>query len=173
MATTPSIYTPIYIGLSAALLLITGVIVIDRLSQKRRKSAKAIKVDFSVFDSKDKPGSGQCIDRELLHKLILLHKRTGYPVLKRINSAVRSVSHNAKVGGVSNSSHLISKCQAVDIAAPTRAIRDRLVLEARNVGFKRIGVGRNFVHLDVDHFKSQYVAWGYPKGNKPSINPFV
>jgi len=173
MATTPEKYTPIYIGLSAALLLIGGVILIDQLSRKQKKLARAVKVDFSVFDSKDKPGSGRCIDRELLHKLILLQKRTGYPVLKRINSAVRSVSHNAKVGGVSNSSHLISKCQAVDIAVPTSSIRNRLVIEARNVGFKRIGVGRNFVHLDVDSGKSQYVAWGYPKGASPAINPFV
>jgi len=152
---------------------IGGMIVIDRLSRKQKKLARAVKVDFSVFDSKDQPGSGRCIDQELLHKLILLQKRTGYPVLKRINSAVRSASHNRKVGGVSNSSHLIPKCQAVDIHTSTRSIRDRLVIEARNVGFKRIGVGRNFVHLDVDRFKSQYVAWGYPKGNKPRINPFT
>jgi hypothetical protein len=41
------------------------------------------------------------------------------------------------------------------------------------VGFKRIGVGRTFVHLDVDASKSQNVAWGYPKGAKAAVNPFV
>ena len=166
-------YTPIYIGLGTALFLIGGVFIINRVFKQKKKKKKTLAVDFSVFDSKDSPNSGRCIDRGLLHKLILLQQRSGYPVLGNINSAVRSAAHNAKVGGVANSSHLIPKCQAVDVHVPSQAIRDRLVIEARNVGFKRIGVGRNFVHLDVDTAKSQYVAWGYPKGASPEINPFV
>lgn len=174
MAIPSGKYTQVYIGVGTALLLVGGMIVVHTLSLKRKqKKTKPIAVDYGVFDSKDAPGSGRCIDRKLLFKLILLQKRTGYPVLKRINSGVRSAAHNAKVGGVSNSSHLIPKCQAVDIHTPSRSIRDRLVIEARNVGFKRIGVGRNFVHLDVDSAKSQYVAWGYPKGAKAEVNPFT
>jgi len=52
-------------------------------------------------------------------------------------------------------------------------VRNQLVLAAKKVGFKRIGVGKTFVHLDVDSTKSQYVAWGYPSGTRPEINPFV
>ena len=48
-----------------------------------------------------------------------------------------------------------------------------LIIEARSLGFKRIGVGKTFVHLDTDENKSQYVAWGYPSGTRPKINPFV
>jgi len=141
-------YTHIYIGLGTVLFLIGGMVIIHKISKQKKKNKKPVKVDFSVFDSKDQRGSGRCIDRGLLHKLILLQRRTGYPVLKRINSAVRSVSHNAKVGGVSNSSHLIPKCLAVDIAAPTSSIRNRLVIEARNVGFKRIGIGRGGIRRE-------------------------
>ena len=86
---------------------------------------------------------------------------------------MRSAAHNAKVGGVSNSSHLIPACKAVDIHTPNKQVRDRLVYEAHNVGFTRIGVGQNFIHLDVDTGKSQYVAWGYPKGAKAEVNPFT
>ena len=130
-------------------------------------------IDFSVFDSKDITGSGRCIDRSLLKRLQLLEKRTGYPVLNNITSAVRSRYWNKKVGGVSNSAHLITKCKAVDIHAPTRAIRNLLVVQAYNLGFTRIGVGKTFVHLDVDQSKPQYVAWGYPSGTRPEINPFA
>ena len=46
-------------------------------------------------------------------------------------------------------------------------------MAARDVGFKRIGVGNTFVHLDIDEGKSQYVAWGYPSGTVAAVNPFV
>lgn len=55
-------------------------------------------------------------------------------------------------------------CKAADIKAQTTFIRNHLVSVTRDVGFKHIGVGRTFVHLDIDDLKSQYVAWGYPSG---------
>ena len=130
-------------------------------------------IDLSVFDSPDLPGSGNCMDRQLIFMLQQLEARTGYPIFEWINSGARSPSHNSKVGGVSISSHKIPKCKAVDIKAQTTFIRNHLVSVARDVGFKRIGVGRTFVHLDVDENKSQYVAWGYPSGTPAEVNPFV
>ena len=165
-------YTHIYVGLGTVLFLIGGVFIINRISKQKKKKRKTLAVDFSVFDSKDIIGSGRCIDRTLLKKLLLLEKRTGYPVLKNINSAVRSPFWNKKVGGVSDSAHLITKCQAVDIKASSTYIRNLLVVQAYNLGFTRIGVGKTFVHLDVDTTKPQYVAWGYPSGTAPEINPF-
>ncbi|MCH3884520.1 D-Ala-D-Ala carboxypeptidase family metallohydrolase [Tenacibaculum aquimarinum] len=130
-------------------------------------------MDLSIFDSPDIPGSGNCMDRHLLFMLQQLEARTGYPIFSWINSGARSPSHNRKVGGVSNSSHKIPICKAVDIKAPSKFIRNHLVATARDVGFKRIGVGKTFVHLDVDALKSQYVAWGYPSGTPAEVNPFV
>ncbi|EDP96548.1 Peptidase M15A [Kordia algicida OT-1] len=130
-------------------------------------------IDLSAFDSPDMPGSGNCMDSGLLMKLQQLEMRTGYPIFDWINSGARSESHNRKVGGVSSSSHKIPTCKAVDIGVPSTHIRDQLVYEARNIGFKRIGVGKTFVHLDTDENKSQYVAWGYPSGTSPDVNPFV
>lgn len=164
-------YKHIYIGIGTAALLVGGAVLVRHLTRSKSKRV-APKIDFSVFDSKDMAGSGRCIDRLLLNKLLLLEKRTGYPVLKNINSAVRSRFWNKKVGGVADSAHLITKCKAVDIHAPTRTIRNLLVVQAYNLGFTRIGVGKTFVHLDVDTTKRQYVAWGYPSGTAPEINPF-
>ncbi|MFC4633492.1 D-Ala-D-Ala carboxypeptidase family metallohydrolase [Dokdonia ponticola] len=166
-----SSYKHIYIGIGTAALIVGGAVLIRYLAESKTKKQKS-SIDFSVFDSKDIVGSGRCIDRSLLKRLQLLEKRTGYAVLKNINSAVRSQFWNKKVGGVSNSAHLITKCKAVDIHAPTRAIRNLLVVQAYNLGFTRIGVGKTFVHLDVDTSKPQYVAWGYPSGTPPEINPF-
>ena len=150
---------------------ITALVVIGVIGMARHK--KKIKIDLSRFDSPDQKGSGKCMDRELLKKLHQLAKVTRLPIFEMINSGARSSYWNTKVGGVSNSSHKIPICKAVDIKAPTTAIRNKIVLAAKQVGFKRIGVGKTFVHLDTDETKKQYVAWGYPSGRTPPINPFV
>ncbi|XWK79807.1 D-Ala-D-Ala carboxypeptidase family metallohydrolase [Kordia algicida OT-1] len=145
------------------------------MTKQSKKSTRRVtrKIDLSVFDSPDVPGSGNCMDRRLLMMLEQLEMRTGYPIFDWINSGARSEAHNRKVGGASRSSHKIPTCMAVDIGVPSTDIRNQLVYEARNIGFKRIGVGRTFVHLDTDENKSQYVAWGYPSGRRPDVNPFV
>ncbi len=166
----------IYFGLGTLTLIGLGAFVIISSSKRKRKRFKFVNqksMDLSAFDSPDRPGSGHCMDKELITMLQQLEIQTGYPIFKWINSGARSAFWNSKVGGVSNSSHKMPFCKAVDIKAPSKAIRNRLVLVARNIGFKRIGVGNTFVHLDTDTNKSQYVAWGYPSGNKPEINPFV
>ena len=162
----------IYLGFGTAIFIFIGITFVYHLS-KKGKANKIVPIDLSAFDSPDTPGSGNCIDKQLLFMLQQLAIKTGYPIFSWINSGVRSKYWNTKVGGVSDSAHKIPKCKAVDIKAPTKSIRNTLVLAAREIGFKRIGVGKTFVHLDIDALKSQNVAWGYPSGNKPEINPFV
>ncbi len=153
-------------GVSAVSIAVMGAIVWRTTKAKQ-------KIDLKKFDSPDSPGSGRCMDRQFIRMLQKLEKKTRYPVFKNINSGARTAYWNSKVGGVSNSSHKIPICKAADISTPTKAIRNKIVVAAKLVGFKRIGVGKTFVHLDNDDVKSQYVAWGYPKGAKPPINPFV
>lgn len=154
------------VGAGIAAVAVIGVILIVR---NRFKTD----VDLSVFDSPDSPGSGACMDKEFIKKLKKLQQKTKLPIFTWINSGARTDYWNAKVGGVSNSSHKIPTCKAADIKTPTKAIRNQLVRAAVAVGFKRIGIGNTFIHLDTDDAKSQYVAWGYPAGNKPPFNPFV
>lgn len=164
----------IYFGIGTLVLLLGGTFAVLRY-RKNAISKKQVfqKVDFFAFDSPDKRGSGNCMDRELIWMLHELAIKTGYPIFKWINSGARSPYWNTKVGGVSDSSHLIPICKAVDIKASNKTIRDHIVRVARQVGFKRIGVGKTFVHLDIDANKKQYVAWGYPSGSIPEVNPFV
>ena len=166
----------IYFGLGTLSLVLIGAVLLykDKASlRSSNKKSNLMEIDYALFDSPDQIGSGRCIDRGLVLKLKQLEVVTGYPILNWINSGVRTKSHNRRVGGVANSSHVIPICKAVDIKASSTAIRNTSVYAAKQVGFKRIGVGKTFVHLDVDDSKSQYVAWGYPKGVKAAVNPFV
>ena len=166
----------IYYGLGTLSLVLIGATLLFKHKAILRSSKKAYAdtaIDYSIFDSPDQPGTGRCIDRGLVHQLQQLEAVTGYPIFKWINSGGRTKVHNRRVGGVANSSHVIPICKAVDIKASSIIIRNTLVYAAKQVGFKRIGVGRTFVHFDVDTSKRQYVAWGYPKGAKAAVNPFV
>ena len=164
----------IYVGISTLSLVLGGAFVLYRLLNKPKQTGKtSVQIDTSAFDSPDAVGSGACIDPGLIFMLQQLEQKTGYPIFSWINSGVRTPYWNRKVGGVSNSSHEIPNCKAVDIKASSIAVRNKLVYMAREVGFKRIGVGTTFVHLDIGGNKSQNVAWGYPSGSRPAINPFV
>ncbi|WP_254884134.1 D-Ala-D-Ala carboxypeptidase family metallohydrolase [Aquimarina sp. TRL1] len=156
-----------YIWFSIAL---TSIVVVGCWILLKKKQPK---VDLKKFDSPDLPGSGVCMDKKLIKMLLQLQNKSGYPVFDNINSGARTAYWNKKVGGVSNSSHKIPTCKAVDIHTPTKSIRNKIVVIAKLVGFKRIGVGKTFVHLDNDHTKRQNIAWGYPSGAKPPINPFI
>ena len=165
----------IYFTIGTLAITMLGAFIVYRKFRVKKKPRQnnVRSIDLSVFDSPDIAGSGACMDRRLILMLQQLETRTGYPIFSWINSGARSASHNRKVGGASRSSHKIPTCMAVDIGTPSVFIRNQLIAEARNLGFKRMGVGRTFVHLDVDESKSQFVAWGYPSGTPPSINPFV
>ncbi len=155
----------ITIGLGATLAITIAIVM--------AKKKATPKINMKVFDSPDQLGSGNCMDKRLIKMLWQLAKKAKYPVFQKINSGARTAYWNSKVGGVSNSAHKMPKCMAVDISTPTITIRNKIVVMAKLIGFKRIGVGRTFVHLDIDTSKRQNVAWGYPSGTKPPINPFI
>ena len=119
---------------------------------------------YSEFDSKGAPGSGrEHMSEEFILTLDKIRECAGFPFV--ITSGYRTPEHNAAVGGVPGSSH--TKGLAVDISAPTTAMKDKIVACAAANGIKRIGYGRSFIHLDVDLDKPQYAIWGYPNQVAP------
>jgi len=70
-----------------------------------------------------------------------------------INSGYRCEKHNQAVGGKPTSSHL--KGLAVDIRA--RDIDERLAIHMAlfAAGFRRVGVGKTFLHADRDEMKAR------------------
>jgi uncharacterized protein YcbK (DUF882 family) len=112
---------------------------------------------FEEFDSPDKPGSGSLMDDNILMMLDDVREKFGKPI--RINSGYRTIEHNAKVGGVSTSSH--TKGLAADISCKNSEDRYKLVALLLETGFNRIGIASTFIHIDIDPDKSPSVIWTY------------
>jgi len=98
------------------------------------------------FDSPDLPNSGINMDNAFLQMLDDARGIAG--ISFKITSGFRSVSHNQKVGGVSNSSHLIGK--AADIAVGSGKERYIIINALIKAGFRRLGVAKTFIHCDND-----------------------
>lgn len=78
-----------------------------------------------------------------------------------INSASRCWEHNKKVGGAFDSAHL--RDLAADIKIKDSHYRFKLISAALKVGITRLGIGDNFIHIDLDtrHVKPRQVVWVY------------
>jgi len=76
-----------------------------------------------------------------------------------IKSGYRCEKQNIKVGGVENSAH--RKGLAADIRCDNSSYRFSLISALHGAGFKRIGIGQNFIHCDRDFEKPQNVIWTY------------
>jgi len=74
-----------------------------------------------------------------------------------INSAVRCIKHNKHVGGSVNSSHILGL--AIDIKADTSSKRYRILKALMFVGINRIGVYKDFIHVDIDTNKPSKLIW--------------
>jgi len=102
-------------------------------------------------------GSIESIDLTLILALENLERESGLEL--EFSSGYRCKACNAAASGVKNSAHL--RGRAVDILCGTSAERYMIVQAAVVISFRRIGVGRNMVHLDVDTSLPQDVLWLY------------
>lgn len=96
------------------------------------------------------------MDPGFMEKLQAARDVAGIPF--RINSAYRCEKHNAIVGGVSGSSHL--RGCAADIHTATSVQRLYIVDALCRAGFQRIGIAKNFIHVDNDNTKPRSM-WLY------------
>lgn len=110
---------------------------------------------LSEFDSRDLPGSGNMMQKSTLIKLQNARTRAGIPFV--INSGYRTPAHNRAVGGSANSAH--TRGHAVDIRARTANEKYKIVKACMAAGFTRIGIYKNFVHVDDDPSLPQNVIW--------------
>lgn len=108
----------------------------------------------SEFDCKCGCGLNN-VDTELVFKLNRARKiaRTTF----FITSSCRCKEHNNKVGGSNNSTHLDG--EAFDIGCLQSEKRYKILNSLIRVGFTRIGIYKDFIHVDGDTEKSQNVIW--------------
>jgi uncharacterized protein YcbK (DUF882 family) len=112
---------------------------------------------LSEFDSPDAPGSGKLMDEELLNILDQMRSDAGIPFI--ITSGYRTLEHNKAVGGKPNSAH--TRGLAVDISAPDSKSKYLIIRESFVNGVSRIGIGKTFIHIDLDKSLPQNVVWVY------------
>ena len=115
--------------------------------------------DLSEFDSPDESDSGDNMDVYFIRKLDEAREIAGIPF--KVNSGYRTPFHNTMVGGVKDSSHIKIPCCAADIETKDSKTRFLIISSAIKAGINRIGIGKNFIHLDSDITKSQDVTWHY------------
>jgi len=95
---------------------------------------------------------------EMFKKLDEIRGECGFAL--RISSGLRTQEENDKLkDSVSDSAHLTGL--ACDIFVQDSSQRMKLVTVALKNGIRRIGIGKTFVHLDVDTSKPQDVMWHY------------
>lgn len=109
------------------------------------------------FASPDEPDSGFKMDSTFVYMLDSARTIAGVPF--EINSGYRSQEHNYLVGGVDNSAH--TKGLAADIKVKNSRERKKIIDALLSVGFTRIGIGKTFIHTDLDSTKAANVVWVY------------
>ena len=92
----------------------------------------------------------------LIQKLEELREAVGSPV--KVTSGVRCEAANAAAGGVPDSAHLIGMAADLEVENSNQRF---LLLRAAMRHFKRVGIGRLFLHVDVDSSKAEWVSWVY------------
>ena len=103
------------------------------------------------FDCQCGCGNGDIvISDKLVYELECVRVAYGKPM--RINSGIRCLSHNRKIGSRDTSSHI--KGLAADIGCTDMGTRLELMKRLLRDGeFTRVGLHKDFIHVDVDYDK--------------------
>lgn len=94
----------------------------------------------------------------LVNALEKIRSKIGISII--INSGCRCKEHNKRVGGKVDSSHLSGL--AADIRVVNSNHRFNLLkVIYQSEEFRRIGIGKNFIHVDIDYKKALELVWVY------------
>ena len=111
----------------------------------------------SEFQRCDPPCTMQVMSQTLLNKLDKAREKAGIPFV--LNCAYRSNAYDISKGRSGFGAH--TKGLAVDIRCNTSANRFKIVSALLACGFTRIGIGKTFIHADIDKTLPQNVIFDY------------
>jgi uncharacterized protein YcbK (DUF882 family) len=106
------------------------------------------------YDCDMKDGSE--MSKDFVGDLQVVREVINRPIVVR--SGLRCTEWNASEGGAPDSAH--TKGVGVDIACNTSKERHELIGALKGL-FCRIGIGKTFIHVDIDDSKAQDVMWVY------------
>lgn len=120
----------------------------------RQDLDKLFRLDFSYCNPASK---SEDLHKELVERLIMAQRYAGFQFT--ITSAYRSQAHERSKGRKGTSSHC--RGLAVDVSARDSHTRYKIVLAAAFANIPRIGIGENFIHLDIDETKAHPIIFHY------------
>ena len=97
------------------------------------------------------------MDETFVRMLEMMRISLGEPMV--ITSGFRCEKHNEEIGGAPYSAHL--RGLAADIAILNDSYRYRLLKLAILFDIPRIGIGRTYIHLDIDRALPYPKIWVY------------
>ena len=132
---------------------------------KARDGGLRVSDSFLVKEFACKDGTDRIlIDSDLAAGLQKIRNYFRKPVI--INSAYRTAAHNKKVGGSSNSQHLLGKAADIRI----EGVAPLLIAQyAEYIGMGGVGLYDTFTHVDSRAGKSR---WDYRNGGKKTVSSF-
>ena len=108
------------------------------------------KNEFNSKDGSKMPNEVFYNIQKLANQLQVLRDYLGKPI--KINSGYRSPEHNASIGGVSNSQHVLGKAADITVQGVSPSvIYETIEMLISNGDMLQGGLGlyRNFVHYDI------------------------
>ena len=103
------------------------------------------------------PCSLQQMNQQTLNKADLARQIAGIPFV--VNCAYRSREYDLSKGRNGNSAH--TRGRALDFRCNDSGNRFKMVDALYAAGFRRIGIGKTFIHADDDPTLPQNVMWHY------------
>lgn len=96
---------------------------------------------------------------DLVEVLEVLEEHLGIELT--VTSGQRDEGHNLEVGGVAGSEHTYDPAEGADILCKQGVTRYKMLkwLFAHDV--RRIGIGKDFIHVGIAEDKPQFVIWHY------------
>lgn len=137
---------------------------VEATDGNRAQNLKILSPYWEQIDGEDKykyfsPKEIIGLKSELVKKLDSARGMAGIPFI--ITSGYRTKETNDEVGGVENSAHLSGF--AVDLKCDDSSKRYKIIKALLMSDFNRIGIGKDFIHCDIDKTKPKEVVWVYYK----------
>lgn len=127
------------------------------MSKTTQEKERLLSLESLSFKYCSPASCAEELDSNLVDMLILAQKYAGFQFT--ITSAFRSQVYERSKGRKGSSSHC--KGLAVDISTRDSHTRFKVLVAAVLAGIPRVGVGKTFLHLDIDETKAHPIIFHY------------